>query len=83
MGVAFFGIMLIRRLGLALGAWLFVKYALTFAAYQVFLSKPNGSWSWDDPVPYVYKVAWGAAIIAFFLPRPQFRPTRSKDEKPT
>jgi hypothetical protein len=83
MRAAFIGLMLIRRLGLALGMWLFVRYALLFAAYQLFLTKPNGMWYWDKPdVPYVFPIAWGAAIIAFFLPRPHFRPGHMPGGKP-
>jgi hypothetical protein len=49
------GIRLARRIGLAVGAFLFVYYGAMFISYQTALN-------------YAWMIASGAAILAFFLP---------------
>jgi hypothetical protein len=65
-----FGLLLIRRFGLAVGAWMVAYAAVSIISYLQFLSRP-GSNSWDpnNPVPRATMLAWGAAIFAFFAPR--------------
>ncbi len=82
--IGFYGLMLLRRLGLAAGAWFAVHTLMLYVAYQVHLATtPAQPWVWDKPdVPYYAKIAWGAALIAFLMPRPQLHSTRAPEGKP-
>ena len=76
-----FTILLLRRIGLAVGAWAVVHYGINLVLYQLFTYKPNGDWFWGVPVPYATGLAWGAAIVAFFLPRPGMGVKAPRDGK--
>jgi hypothetical protein len=55
------GIRLLRRIGLAVGAWFFVLYAGFFIGQLVQGQGFTNSYNWT--------MAAGATIFAFFLPR--------------
>jgi hypothetical protein len=64
-----FAVLLVRRFGLGVGTWLFVYYISQFW--------PSAT---EHDMSFGKGMAWGAAILAFFLPRPGPSSKASKSE---
>ena len=74
-----FVILLLRRFGLAIGAWL-VTYHLCWYLSLSFSIRINGS-APSLFEPHEKAIAWGMAILVFFLPRPGFGKPKAKDDQ--